>query len=73
MCKLEVGAFTAEKNKDGTWLYKAKEDQPILKPKPIYKDKPQFPVIGKMEDEFKAQGKQMLEKSIDQILRKIIS
>ena len=59
MCQLEVGSFTAEQ-KDGIWLYKSKDEQPLSKVKASYKDKPQYPVIVSVEDEFKKQGKTMI-------------
>lgn len=71
MCQVEVGDFTAEQ-KDGIWLYKAKDQQPIVKVKPSYKDKPQYPVIYKMEQNLKDQGKNMIVNSIDQILKSIL-
>ena len=71
MCQLEVGDFTAEQ-KDGVWLYKAKDQQSIIKAKASYKDKPQYPVIYKMEQNLKDQGKKMIINSIDQILKPIL-
>ena len=71
MCQLEVGNFTAEQ-KDGIWIYKAKDEQPLPKAKASYKDKPQYPVIYKMEQNLKDQGKKMIVNSIDQILKSIL-
>ena len=72
MCKQDIGNFTAEQI-DGVWIYKAKENQPLLKVKASYKDKPQYPVINKMEQNFKDQGKKMITESINQILKKIFT
>ena len=71
MCQLEVGSFTAEQ-KDGIWIYKAKDEQPLSKVKASYKDKPQYPVIYKMEQNLKEKGKKMIVNSIDQILKSIL-
>lgn len=50
--KGEIGQFDYEKQPDGTFLYKAKENAVISKPKtakPQYKERPQYPVIEQYE------------------------
>ena len=53
MCyKGEIGQFDYEKQPDGTFLYKAKENAVISKSKtakPQYKERPQYPVIEQYE------------------------
>lgn len=70
---MEIGDFSVEKQKDGTFLYKSKElIQPIKAiVKPSYKDKPQFPLIYEIEEKFKKAGSTMITESIVQILKKI--
>lgn len=48
--------------KDGNkWIYKAKPVKPFtIKPKSSYRDKPQFSVIERVEDEMKKDGHQMI-------------
>lgn len=60
MCQqVEIGGFIAEKQENGTFLYKSKNPStpiPLVK----VKDKPQFKVIYSMEDAFKESGKKMI-------------
>lgn len=63
MCEqVEIGGFLAEKQQDGTFIYKSKDlpEKPKIKPKSQYKDKPQFPVIEKIEERFKESGNEMI-------------
>lgn len=50
--KGDIGNFDYEKQEDGTFLYKAKENPVSLRKKPTkpqYKEKPEFPVVGELE------------------------
>lgn len=71
MCELEIGNFIAEKQKDGTFLYKSKNISDNLKKKVklSYKDKPQFLIINTVEEEMKKDGKQMIFNSNKQIIQ----
>ncbi len=72
MCQsADIGTHTATLE-NGQWIYKAKDDNQLLKPKASYRDPVHFPVQTDIEDEFKKQGKKMINKSIDQILKKIL-
>lgn len=69
MCQTgEIGDFNYEQQKNGTFLYKAK-DSSLLVPVVKKKDKAQFKVIDTMEGEMKKSGKQMIEKTGIDILK----
>lgn len=55
MCyKGEICGHTFEKQEDGTFLYKAKENPVSLRKKPTkpqYKEKPEYPVVGELEQQ----------------------
>lgn len=74
MCEIEVGGYIATKQKNGTFIYKSKNEGPItLKPKASYKDKPQYPVIDSLEKKVKADGKKMIFDSGIQIIKQLDS
>lgn len=61
--EFEIGNFIGERQKNGTFLYKSKEQIPLKKKaKSSYKDLPQFTIVGTVEEEFKKVGKMMIEK-----------
>ena len=57
--KIDIGNFIAEKNDKGIYIYKAKPSVPF-KVKAEYKDKPQYPIVGHIETEFKKAGNKMI-------------
>lgn len=62
--EFEIGNFIGERQKNGTFLYKSKEFTPLKKKaKSSYKDLPQFPIVGTVEEEFKKVGRTMIEKT----------
>jgi len=71
MCEeINIGNFTATKQKDGTFLYKAKEIEPLRKKvKAQYKDPVQYPVIEDIENEMKKSGKEMIVNSGIEIMK----
>lgn len=62
MCQVgQIQGFDFERQKNGTFLYKAQENLLSLKSKPVYRDKPQYSILEEVESRFKLQGKQMIE------------
>ena len=63
------GNWRAIPQKNGSYLYKAKEDLFVLrKPKPVYKEKPEYPLIEKYETVAKEEYKKELSNTVLKIV-----
>lgn len=63
MGKIIVGKWEAELQKNGSYSYKVSDEVtplPSIRPKPIYKERPQFSLIEKYESVAKEQYKKDL-------------
>lgn len=68
--KLDIGNFTAERQANGTFLYKAKETKPLVlnkKPKNKGKDLPQYQIINTLEQSMKQSGEKMILNTVKDI------
>lgn len=70
--KGDIGNFDYEKQEDGTFLYKAKENSiPLTSKKtekPQYKERPQFPVIEEYEQASVKRFQQDLANTVKEIV-----
>lgn len=59
---LDIGNFTASQDEKGQWIFKGKTPKKLANSvkKATYRDKPQYPVIYKIEDKFKKDGHDMV-------------
>lgn len=73
MCyKGEIGQFDYEKQPDGTFLYKAKENAVISKSKtakPQYKERPQYPVIEQYEQKAVERYQEDIKTTVKQVIQ----
>jgi len=69
MYTIDLNGFTAERQDNGTFLYKAKTNQVTPSKKPVYKDKPQFKVVSDIEDSMKRESRKMIEDNCIDILK----
>ena len=70
MCEIEIGNHVAIRQKNGTFLYKANENKPLLvKKKGEYKDKPHFPIVGEIENRMKKKSREMFESTVVEIVK----
>lgn len=68
MCQsIQVGNFDASQDDSGKWIYKAREPQ-ILTKKPVYREKPQFPIQTQIEGFAKANFKLSINKTVLEIV-----
>lgn len=59
--KVDVGAFIAERQSNGTFLYKSKETQILTRVnKSKDKDKPHYKVLSELQEEMKSTGSEMI-------------
>ena len=67
----EIGNHTFEKQEDGTFLYKAKENTTPIKKivKAQYKEKPQYPLIEQTEQKAVDRFQQTLKTTVKQVVQ----
>jgi hypothetical protein len=68
---IEIGNFLAEKQQNGTFLYKAKEDIVSSTSKvsnPQYKERPQYPLIEQYESKATERFQQDLKTTVIEVV-----